>query len=96
MRQSKHMSRLLMGGILSVSLAGLVPVVYAQGGGGGGAGAGAGGATGGAAAGGGSTGSGGMSARVLRQARARVHRLTDRWEIRQLIPFQIPHLQQAL
>jgi hypothetical protein len=34
--------------------------------------------------------------RVLRQARARVHRPTDRWEIRQLTPYQIPHLQQAL
>jgi hypothetical protein len=34
--------------------------------------------------------------RVLRQARARVHHPTDRWEMGQLTPFQIPHLQQAL
>jgi hypothetical protein len=30
MRQSKCVPRVLMGGILSVTLAGLVPVVYAQ------------------------------------------------------------------
>jgi hypothetical protein len=58
MRRRKHISRLLMGGILSVTWAGLIPVVYAQGGGGGG---GTGGAAGGAASGG-ATGSGGIGA----------------------------------
>jgi hypothetical protein len=61
MRQSKSVSRLLMGSILSAMLAGLVPVVYAQEGSGG-AGAGGGGAAGGAAASGGATGPGAMGA----------------------------------
>src|SRR5258708_3160045 len=48
MRQKKGLSSLLMGGILSVSMAGFVPMVYAQGGGGGGGGGAAGGGSGGA------------------------------------------------
>jgi hypothetical protein len=61
MRQSKCVSRVLMGGILCVTLAGLVPMVYAQGGGGG-AVSEAGSAIGGPAASGSATGSPGMGA----------------------------------
>jgi hypothetical protein len=48
MRQSKGLSSLLMGGILSVAMVGFVPMVYAQAGGGGAAGGAAGGTSGGA------------------------------------------------
>jgi hypothetical protein len=78
MRQSKSVSRLLMGSILSAMLAGLVPVVYAQEGSGG-AGAGGGGAAGGLPPAAGRQDLEPWAPRVLRQARARVRRPTDRW-----------------
>ena len=57
MRQKKRVSGFLMGGVLSIALAGFAPVVSAQGGAGGGVGGGANGANGGAANGGATEGS---------------------------------------
>ena len=64
MRQRKRVSGFLMGGVLSIALAGFAPVVSAQGGAGGSVSGGANGANGGAANGGATEGSGGVGVPV--------------------------------
>lgn len=64
MSQKKRVSGFLMGGVLSIALAGFAPVVSAQGGAGGGVGGEANGANGGAANGGATEGSGDVGAPV--------------------------------